>query len=69
MADSDSPKCITRDTEICESIAIIRKHIAVVWAAACKLLNFASVILAVIVWLCVIHGCEVGRSDLSKGCH
>ena len=24
------PKCITRDTEVCESIAIIRKRIAVV---------------------------------------
>ena len=24
------PKCITRDTEVCESIAIIRKRIAIV---------------------------------------
>ena len=45
------PKCGTRDTEVCKSIAIIRKHIAIVrrdWmAAACKLLSFANVILSV----------------------
>ena len=48
---SGGPKCITRDMEVCEGIAIIRKRIAIVhgdrMAAACKLLSFASVILAV----------------------
>ena len=40
-------------------------------AAACKLLSFASIIVAVIriLYLCVIAGCEVGRSELPKGCH
>ena len=45
------PKCIKCDTEVCESIAIIRKRIAIVhgdgMAAAYKLLSFASVILSV----------------------
>ena len=34
--------------------------------ATCKLLSFASVILAVSPYL---YGCEVGGSDLPKGCH
>ena len=37
-------------------------------AAACKLLSFARIILAVSPY-CVIHGCEVGGFDLPKGCH
>ena len=47
----DGPKCITCDTEVCKSIAIIRKRIAIVhedWmAAACKLLSVAGVVLPV----------------------
>ena len=42
-------------------------------AAVCvyKLLSFASVILPVspCCLACVIRGCEVGGSDLPKGCH
>ena len=37
-------------------------------ATACKLLSFATVTLAVSPY-CVIHGCEVCRSDVPKGCH
>ena len=46
-----APKCITRDTELCESIVIVCESIAIVhrdWiAAAYKLLSFTTVILAV----------------------
>ena len=37
-------------------------------AAVCKLLSFATVILAVSPY-CLALYCEVGRSNLLKGCH
>ena len=69
------PKCIIPDTEACKSIALVHENIAIVrvdWmAAACKLLCFAGIILAVSLYRssCAIAGYEVGRSDLPKGCH
>ena len=54
------PKCIICDTEVCGSIAIVRGDRM---DATCKIPGFASVILAI----CVIVGCEVGRSDFTKG--
>ena len=38
-------------------------------AATHNPLSFASVILAVSPYVFVIHGCEIHRSDLLKGCH
>ena len=46
-----APKCITRDTEVCKSIARVHESIVIVsrdWMAiTCKLLRFATVIQAV----------------------
>ena len=55
-----APKCITCDTEVCKSIAIV--HVIVHrdgMAIACKLLNFAGVLYYQWLW-------SIGRSDLPR---
>ena len=49
-----SPKCITRDTEVCESIVIVHED----WmAAVCTLLSFVSVTLAISLYCTALCYC------------
>ena len=68
------PKCIIHDMEECDNTAIVCESIAIVrrdgMPAVCKVLNFASVILAVSLncFALCFAGCEVGRATIESEC-